>query len=664
MTSKLERNYGRWETPHVRWESVAAFCAEDAWDDGVHTIELGTGPSLDLIISGQPFNGRSTALPVFFSGAVQSRETKAGPFFSGEGISRSGGFPYVSISDPSLELHETLGLAWYTGSEGQPLRDPLLAVLRAVADAYGNELLLIGGSGGGYTALFYGQKLGERASVFVWNAQTDILEYNEKFVRHYLETAFPDRTSPLLQSADWKSLVRQELSDAGVELSVLPDASAGLRPRRTVFIQNATDWHVPVHTAPFLSAGNYKHLGRGMYQRGVNQAVWITHFGSDHEALPAASVSSLVKDLLDPARTAREVVSSFKDSGLVPGQRPGTEPRDLRHLKAELAGQLSLDLQEEPGGGVQARVNLGSIPVGYGGLRFGFFKLRAEGAATNEKWYSADPEYTFSKTDPESNYSVQVRVRDGFNHELFSLEAAAPAPVQHPSRVFIYGSCVTRDAFALEHDFELVDYVARSPFGSAFAQPPKAVDVKIDSIPSAFQRRMVRTDLHKQLDGLLRDKDFDYLLVDLIDERIRLMPYEDTVIAYSAELQRTGLQVDFGKLLGVGSEEYYALWKQGLDRLLAACPASKIVVNRVFWATAADDGTELPDQAGIARHNEVLKRLYAELSAHPEIRFIDYPEGLLVANSKHQWGAAPFHFVEGVSMHLLGELAKLSPQGA
>ena len=664
MTSKLERNYARWETPHFLWESVTAFCAENAWRDGVHTIELGNGPSLDLIISGQPFDGGCPVLPVFFSGAVQSRETKAGPFFSGEGISRSGGFPYISVSDPSLELHETLGLAWYTGSEEQRLRDPLLAILRALADASGGELLLIGGSGGGYTSLFYGQKLGDRASVFVWNAQTDILEYNEKFVRHYLETAFPDRTRPLLQSADWKSLVRQELSDAGVELSVLPDASAGLRPRRTVFIQNATDWHVPVHTAPFISAGNYRHLGRGMYQQGVNQAVWITHFGSDHEALPAASVTSLLKDLLDPARTAREVVSSFKDSGLVPGQRPGTEPRDLRHLKAELAGQLSLDLQTEAKGGVHARVNLGEIPLGYGGLRFGFFKRRAEGGVSNEKWYSAEPEYTFSEDELKTEFTVQVRVRDGFNHELFSLEAAAPAPVERPSRVFIYGSCVTRDAFALEHGFELVDYVARSPFGSAFAEPPKAVDVEIDSIPSAFQRRMVRTDLHKQLEGLLRDKDFDYLLLDLIDERILLLPYQETLIAYSAELQTTGVQANYDDLLAVGSEEYYALWMQGLDRLLAACPASKIVVNRVFWATAADDGTELPDQPWIARHNEVLKRLYAELSAHPEIRFIDYPEGLLVANSKHQWGAAPFHFVDGVSTHLLGELAKLSPQGA
>jgi len=658
MTSKLERNYGRWKTPHFSWDSVAAFCGEDTWQDGVHTIELGAGPSLDLIISGQPFSRPSIAVPVFFSGAVQNRETKAGPFFSGGNVSLSGDFPYISISDPSLELHETLGLAWYTGSEDQRLHEPLLAILRAFSDTTNRELLLVGGSGGGYTALFYGQKMGDRASVFVWNAQTDILEYNEKFVRQYLETAFPNHTGTL-QSQDWKSRVRQELADAGVQLSLLPDATAGLRPRRTVFIQNATDWHVPVHTAPFIEAGNYRHLGRGLYQHGVNHAVWITHFGTDHAALPPECVTSLVKDLLNPARTALEVVSSFKDSGLVPGQLPGSEPRDLRHLKDDLESQLSVDLERNHDGGLLARINLGDVPPGYGGLRFGFFKHGTDGTVSNPKWYSSDTECIFPYDGVQESFTAQVRVRDGFNNELFSIEAAARLEAS-PSRFFIYGSCVTRDAFALEHEFELVNYIARSPFGSAFAEPPKDLDVELQSIQSPFQRRMVRADVSKQLDGLLRDSDFDYLLVDLIDERIRLMPYQDTVIAYSTELQKTGTSATSDQLLRVGSDDYYARWTAGLQRLLAACPASKIIVNRVFWATVTDEGVDLPNQVEIAHHNTVLNRLYDDLAAHPEIRFIDYPERLLVADSKHRWGPAPYHFVGGVSTHLLDELAKIS----
>jgi len=659
MTSKLERNYGRWKTPHFTWDSATAFCGKDTWQDGVHTIALDGGPSLDLFISGQPFDRPSIAVPVFFSGAVQNREAKAGPFFSGENVSLSGGFPYISVSDPSLELHETLGLAWYTGSEGQHLHEQLLTVLRALSGTAGRELLLVGGSGGGYSALFYGQKLGDLASVFVWNAQTDILEYNEKFVRHYLETAFPERTNTALQSEDWKPQVRQELADAGVQLSLLPDLTAGLRPRRTVFIQNATDWHVPVHTAPFIEAGSYKHLGRGLYQHGVNHAVWITHFGADHAALPPECVTSLVQDLLDPERTAREVVSAFKESGLVPGQLPGQEPRDLRHLKGELEGQLSLDLDIDHDGGPLARVNLGDVPSGYGGLRFGFFIQEADGTATNTKWYSSDTECIFPADSRQPGFTVQVRVRDGFNNELFSLGAATPHEVV-PSRFFIYGSCVTRDAFALEHGFELVNYIARSPFGSAFAQVPKDIDVELHSIESPFQRRMVKADVNKQLAGLLRDSEFDYLLVDLIDERIRLMPYQESVIAYSTELQKTGATATSEQLLRIGSEDYYERWKAGLERLLAACPASKIIVNRVFWATATDDGTELPNQADIAHHNAVLNRLYADLAAHPEIRFIDYPERLLVADSKHRWGPAPYHFVNGVSTHLLDELAKIA----
>lgn len=665
MTNIPTRDYGRWKLPHLDWPSVEAFLKEGRWKDGIHTVQLSSGPSVDIMFEGQPFEADHASVPVFFSGAVQNRETKSGPFFSGNNVSLSGGFPYISISDPSLELDQALGLAWYAGSEDQSLPGQLLTILAAFADASERELLLIGGSGGGYAALFYGQCLGSLASVLVWNAQTDILEYNEKFVKHYLSAAFPRDTKIHLDSPDWKRKVRRVLAESAVELSILAGAKTGRKPRRSVFIQNATDWHVPVHAAPFVEASQYKHRGRGLHLADQDHALWITHYGADHAPLSPAGVTSLVKDMLDPRRTALEVVVSFRNSGLVPNQRPGLEPRDLRHLKGVIEGQLSLsvEVQNEE---MLATVVLRDVPAGYGGIRFGFFEETPDGKSSNVKWYSEETECRIPRREKDSCSMILVRVRDGFNNELFSLnqgislEQGDEGVLQSASakkRFFVYGSCVSRDAFALNHEFKLVDYIARSPLGSAFASPPNEVSIHFDSIPSEFQRRMAYTDVSKNLEPLLREASFDYLLVDLIDERLQVMQYQDTVITYSAEIQRAGIHANASELAHIGSKTFYSRWKAGFERLISVCAPEKIIINKVFWATIADDGTKLPNQEDIAANNSILRSLYADIALTEGIKFIEYPPHLLVADSKHKWGPAPYHFIEEASVFLLQELA-------
>ena len=61
-------------------------------------------------------------------------------------------------------------------------------------------------------------------------------------------------------------------------------------------------------------------------------------------------------------------------------------------------------------------------------------------------------------------------------------------------KVFVIGSCVTRDAFNFNTNHELVDYIARTSFAS---QSKKSwVDNGIlDNIESSFQRRMVEHDM-------------------------------------------------------------------------------------------------------------------------------------------------------------------------
>ena len=57
-------------------------------------------------------------------------------------------------------------------------------------------------------------------------------------------------------------------------------------------------------------------------------------------------------------------------------------------------------------------------------------------------------------------------------------------------RVFIYGSCASRDAFELDIDgqFEVIDYYARSSIASAFSDKP-GQDFYSDKLKSRFQQR-------------------------------------------------------------------------------------------------------------------------------------------------------------------------------
>ena len=83
-------------------------------------------------------------------------------------------------------------------------------------------------------------------------------------------------------------------------------------------------------------------------------------------------------------------------------------------------------------------------------------------------------------------------------------EHAPPRP-----SVFIVGSCVTRDAFALAgHGYAILDYVARSSFACSMSGEPFPVGLSaIDSegaVQSNWQRRMVEIDLTRGLRARLR----------------------------------------------------------------------------------------------------------------------------------------------------------------
>ncbi len=92
------------------------------------------------------------------------------------------------------------------------------------------------------------------------------------------------------------------------------------------------------------------------------------------------------------------------------------------------------------------------------------------------------------------------------------------------TKIFILGSCVTRDALELakKGQFVLTDYLARTSIASAF-QDNAIFEYDTSKIASAFQRRMVDNDLLKSTTNTLINTDFDFLVIDLIDERFDIV---------------------------------------------------------------------------------------------------------------------------------------------
>jgi hypothetical protein len=241
-----------------------------------------------------------------------------------------------------------------------------------------------------------------------------------------------------------------------------------------------------------------------------------------------------------------------------------------------------------------------------------------------------------------------------------------------PDKVFIVGSCVTRDPFELPgHRYRIENYVARSSFACSmrsqpFPVPPDAIDPE-GAVSSSWQRRMVEVDLTRGLKAQLRavaDPEATVLVVDFIDERFHLLALGGEFATHSVELQRTDCaqRVPGISIVRTASEEHFDLWHRGFRDFVAEARSVGLepVLNRVWWATETSDGSPLREPEDyILASNDYLGRLYnaADALAVPSI---DYGATRFIARADHRWGPAPFHYLDDVYARFLSELDRLT----
>ncbi|MGP9784494.1 hypothetical protein ACT3UQ_18775 [Glutamicibacter sp. AOP12-B1-11] len=197
----------------------------------------------------------SKKLLVVFHGALDREKYTLPRFEFKNSVKRFDG-SVLFISDPSLQTHNELGLAWYVGDEVDNGHEMITTLVREFARHLAAEkIVLTGSSGGGYAALATSFCI-ERSVALPFSPQTSVEGYYQGHRTRLLSSAF----------STWSDLKQGLLSNVTrFDLGALYGSS---EVRNKVwFIQNTGDkFHILNHCIPFakslgldFSKGNYRN---------------------------------------------------------------------------------------------------------------------------------------------------------------------------------------------------------------------------------------------------------------------------------------------------------------------------------------------------------------------------------------------------------------------
>lgn len=236
------------------------------------------------------------------------------------------------------------------------------------------------------------------------------------------------------------------------------------------------------------------------------------------------------------------------------------------------------------------------------------------------------------------------------------------------TRVFIYGSCVSRDTF--EHldpeQFELVAYVARQSALSAYTRPVELMPPP--TLESQFQQRMVSGDFASSLRPQIASaaNDTDLVLIDLVDERLGayLLP-DGSVITRSLELIESGAEQYLpqgAQHLAFGTQQHFEYWQTAIayigERFQHYMPQATVVLLDIPWAEWSETGEQTPDSFGVsARDANPVFQSYAQVAKQAlgaQVVSLDPSE--VMSSPTHPWGNAPFHYAENVYLNIVQRL--------
>ena len=188
-------------------------------------------------------NFESEKLYIFCPGYLE-RKKFSHPYFQRmswlEKIDASG----IIITDPTLSLHDDIGIAWFQGSKEKfaiPLIVRILDKFRTFIKVERRKVLVVGSSAGGFASLMM-SCLMKGACCVVNNPQTDVLMFRENITSQMLARCYPNMTIEEI-----KRHFTPRLSAASYFI-------ANKHIPKCLYIQNIADTeHYNNHFLPFIS---------------------------------------------------------------------------------------------------------------------------------------------------------------------------------------------------------------------------------------------------------------------------------------------------------------------------------------------------------------------------------------------------------------------------
>lgn len=239
-------------------------------------------------------------------------------------------------------------------------------------------------------------------------------------------------------------------------------------------------------------------------------------------------------------------------------------------------------------------------------------------------------------------------------------------------RCLIIGSCVTRDAFEYNEILKknMVGYYARTSFATL---APINVHTntncyyqnydKINALSSSFQIRMLESDFQNGVLKAVTEREYDRIIIDLIDERFNLAVIGGRLVTASSEFSLAKIRID--EIIESFSDECYELWQQGmghfLDILRDCRVLDKVLINKVYWSYKTQD-EEVIDPSKfstytINKYNFKMEKMYNFLLNYFDDRqFINFDEQIMRSDKEHKWGLAPFHYCDSYYQSLAQQI--------
>lgn len=211
-------------------------------------------------------------------------------------------------------------------------------------------------------------------------------------------------------------------------------------------------------------------------------------------------------------------------------------------------------------------------------------------------------------------------------------------------------------------------YVARQSLVSAMS-PPCTVESIDTGLSSAFQDRMVRGDLESNAVPTLESRaaEIDGLVIDLIDERLGLLPLARGSFATDsqelrasrirAQLPHTGTRIPFG------TPEHLALWRSAAEAFVEKLDHVGLRSRTVVLATpfASSMATGAPVAPFLQVPASTWNAAYASYFLAVEelgLEVVHLPADLAISDDHHRWGPSPYHYADSAYAWLMNEVRK------